>query len=258
MVAHNASFNCTAAQVLVTAKGWNQQAEFLDLVHQTLAQTPSRQAYYPGAQARYQQFLDRYPQAKPLGNRTETVIPWTIIPDVPAQLGEFALCQEAFCGVLAEVTLSATTPVDFLTQAIELANETIWGNLCCVVLIHPATQRALGPAWQQALADLRFGTVGVNIWTGVSFGLGVTPWGAFPGNPLTDIQSGKGVVHNTYLFDHSQKTVLSAPFQIWPTPAWFADHPNLLGLGKALLNYEIQPSWRHFGQVILSAVSARQ
>ena len=33
----------------------------------------------------------------------DEVVPWTLIPDVPASAGEYALTEEAFCGVLAEV-----------------------------------------------------------------------------------------------------------------------------------------------------------
>lgn len=257
MVAHNASFNCTAAQVLVTALGWPQRAEFLAEVRQALAQIPPRHAYYPGAQRRYQQFLAAYPQAEPLSQPSDSIIPWTIIPNVPAQPGELALTEEAFCGILAEVALPATTAVEFLAAAVGFANETLWGNLCCNLLIHPQTQKRLGDAWPQALAQLRYGTIGINIWTGVSFGLGVTPWGAFPGNSLENIGSGQGFVHNTYLFDYPQKTVLSAPFRIWPTPPWFADHPNLANLGQRLFVYEMRPSWGNFFRAVGAALSSR-
>jgi acyl-CoA reductase-like NAD-dependent aldehyde dehydrogenase len=59
MVANNASFNCNACKVIVTQKSWAQREQFLELVHAALAQTPTRKAYYPGAQQRYQGFLDR-------------------------------------------------------------------------------------------------------------------------------------------------------------------------------------------------------
>ncbi|HKU38630.1 MAG TPA: aldehyde dehydrogenase family protein, partial [Polyangiales bacterium] len=99
MVAQNASFNCNAAKVLVTAKGWAQRERFLEKVHAALSRAPARKAYYPGADARYRGFLERYPQAKPLGAAGPGVVPWTVIPDVPAVKGEYALTQEAFCGV---------------------------------------------------------------------------------------------------------------------------------------------------------------
>ena len=99
MVAQNASFNCNAAKVLVVAKGWARKQAFLDRVREALRRTPARKAYYPGAQERYQAFVDRYPQAQAVGEKREGVVPWTVIPDVPGNAGEYALNTEAFCGV---------------------------------------------------------------------------------------------------------------------------------------------------------------
>jgi hypothetical protein len=257
MVAHNASFNCTAAQVLVTAQGWSQQSLFLAAVRQALAKLPRRPAYYPGALQRYQEFLARYPQAQPLGDMsadTSSTLPWTVIPDVPAQPGEYALSQEVFCGILAEVSLPGTSPHDFLATAVPFVNQVLWGNLCCVLLIHPRSQKQLGQDWPQTLAELRYGNIGVNVWTGVSFALGVTSWGAFPGNSDQDIQSGRGAVHNSYLFDYPQKSVLYAPFRIWPTPAWFADHQNLLNLGQHLTAYEAHPNVANILRLVMAAI----
>ncbi len=254
MVAHNASFNCAAAKLLITAEDWPQRQQFLAQVELALADIPPRQAYYPGAQGRYQQFLDRYPQAKPLHDRTETIVPWTFISDVPAQVGEYALSQEAFCGVLAEVSLKADSEADFLKQAVDFGNELVWGNLSCVVLVHPSTQQRLRAELDWAIAALRYGSIGINVWTGVGFLLAITSWGAFPGNPLSEIRSGQGVVHNTYLFDYPQKSVVYAPFRIFPKPAWFAGHRTLRQLGQALVEYEAAPSWGKFLRVVNAAL----
>jgi acyl-CoA reductase-like NAD-dependent aldehyde dehydrogenase len=250
MVAHNASFNCAAGKLLITAEGWPQRQQFLAQVEQALADIPPRYAYYPGAQERYQQFLDRYPQAQPLHDRTETIVPWTLIADVPAQAGEYALSQEAFCGVLAEVSLKADSEAGWLEQAVNFANQTVWGNLSCVVLVHPSTQQRFRAEFERAIAALRYGSIGINVWTGIGFLLTATSWGAFPGNSLSEISSGQGVVHNTYLFDHPQKSVVYAPFRIFPTPAWFAGHRTLRRLGQALVEYEAAPSWGKFLRVV--------
>lgn len=253
MVAHNASFNCAAAKVVVTAAGWRQRQAFLAQLHQELAAIPPRQAYYPGAQQRYQAFLDHYPQAQALALRTEEIVPWTVIPHVPPKSG-YALTQEAFCGVLAEVSLEAADAREFLTQAVEFANHQVWGTLSCTLLIHPETEKNLAAALEQAIAALRYGAIGINLWTGVIYSLGSTSWGAFPGHSLTDIGSGRGVVHNTYLFDHPQKSVVRAPFRIRPTPAWFANHKNLRQLAKRLAAFEAAPTWGKLPGVIWAAL----
>ena len=63
MVAHNASFNCNAAKVLVMPERWRQRDEFMDAVKQAMARLEPRHAYYPGARQRYEAFRERYPQA---------------------------------------------------------------------------------------------------------------------------------------------------------------------------------------------------
>jgi hypothetical protein len=253
-IAHNASFNCASGQVLVTAAGWAQRTEFLTTIRRELTITPSRQAYYPGAQDRYQAFLDRYPQSRPLGVRTPEIVPWTIIPDVPALGGEYALTEEAFCGVLAEVSIDANTAVDFLAQAVDFANDRLWGTLSCTVLIDRHSQRKYRVELDNAIANLKYGAIGVNIWSAMLFYFGSTTWGAYPGNSIAKIGSGIGVVHNTYLFDRPQKSVVYAPFRIFPTPAWFATHKNLLGMAKHLLKFEAYPTWQNLPAVVMAAL----
>ncbi len=243
MVANNGSFNCNAAKILVTSAGWPQRARFLELVHAQLAKTPVRKAYYPGAQERYQGFLDHYPNAMPLGERTKDVVPWTILPDVPAEKGEYALTNEAFCGVLAETQLEASDPSAFLEAATRFANEDCWGTLSCVVLIHPDTARQHARAFDAAIANLRYGGIGINAFAGVVYALVTPTWGAFPGHPLEDIRSGRGFVHNALLLDHPQKSVVRAPFRMSPTPAWFADHKTGNKLGPLITEFEAAPSF---------------
>ena len=243
MVAQNASFNCNAAKVLVTAKGWLQRTRFLELVDDALKRTPPRKAYYPGAEKRYEAFVAKYPQARAVGARGEHVVPWTVIPDVASTEGEYALTNEAFCGVLAEVSLDADDAPSFLRAAVDFANDRCWGTLSCAVFVHPATERDHADAVDDAIARLRYGGIGVNCWPAIVYALGVTTWGAFPGHPPTDIRSGAGVVHNALLFDHPEKSVVRAPFRIRPTPAWFADHKNLAEVGQRLLAQEAHPSW---------------
>ncbi len=253
-IAHNASFNCVSGQLLVTASGWAQQTEFLAAVRRELAAIAPRQAYYPGAQDRYQTFLDRYPQSEALGTRNPQIVPWTIIPDVPPVAGEYALTEEAFCGILAQVSIDADAAPDFLTKAVDFANDLVWGTLSCTVLIDGKTQQRYHQEFDQAIVSLKYGTIGVNLWSGMLFYFGSTTWGAYPGNTLADIGSGTGFVHNSYLFDLPQKSVVYAPFRIFPTPAWFANHKNLLGMARQLLKLEAYPTWKNLPSVVIAAL----
>jgi acyl-CoA reductase-like NAD-dependent aldehyde dehydrogenase len=253
-VAHNASFNCASGQLLVMSSGWAQRDEFLAAVRRELATIPPRQAYYPGAQDRYQAFLDRYPQSEPFGPRTGSIVPWTLIPDVPAVAGEYALTEEAFCGILATVSIESQSAPDFLIQAVEFANDRLWGTLSCMVIIDPRTAQKYRSEFERAIANLQYGAIGVNIWSAMLFYFGSTTWGAYPGNTLADIGSGIGFVHNSYLFDRPQKSIVYAPFRIFPTPPWFANHQNLLGMARQLLKFEAYPSWQNLPGLVFAAL----
>ena len=241
MVTQNASFNCNAGKVLITARHWNLRERFLERVHKALAAADPRKAYYPGAEQRYRGFLEHYPQAKQLGAAGPGIVPWTFIPDVPAKPGEYALTNEAFCGVLAEVALPESTPDSFLAAVTRFANEDCWGSLSCMLIIDEASQKKYAQELDRAIEQLRYGGIAINAFAGMIYAAVTPTWGAFPGHSPQDIQSGSGVVHNALLFDHPQKSVLKAPFRIRPTPAWFYDHKNLKGLGQALVRQETDP-----------------
>lgn len=258
MVAHNASFNCNAAKVLVVARGWLQREAFLRRLDAALARLPPRRAYYPGAEDRYRAFLERYSDAKVVGAAGETpCVPWTVLPNVSPNEGEYALTHEAFCGVLAVVTLDATTPTELLERAVPFVNDRVHGTLSAGLVVHPSTVDEHGAAVDRAVADLRYGAVALNAWPAVAYALGVTPWGAFPGQRPEEIGSGAGVVHNTMMFDHPEKCVVRAPFRIRPTPPWFPDHPNLAEVGRRLLAFEAEPTLGAVARVASAAVFGR-
>jgi acyl-CoA reductase-like NAD-dependent aldehyde dehydrogenase len=264
MVTQNASFNCNAAKVIVTARGWLQGATFLEALHDELRRIPARKAYYAGAHDRYRRFLEAYPRAVVLGETAlgapEEVVPWTAITDVPPDAGGYALTNEAFCGVYAEVTLDVgnapggADPEKFLEAAVTFANERCWGTLSCALLVHPATEENHADALARAIANLHYGGIGINAWPGIIYGLAAPTWGAYPGHTPEDIQSGTGVVHNAFLFNHPEKSVVRAPFRMTPTPPWFSDHRTLLELGRRLVAFEAKPSWGRLFRVARAAL----
>ena len=256
MVTHNASFNCNAAKVVVVAKEWLQREAFVRMIDEELARTPARKAYYPGAKERYRAFIDHYPKARVVGETGDEVVPWTVLA---IEGSTYALENEAFCGVVAIVALEApdhgnASPTDFLEKAVTFANDRCWGTLSCCVLVHPATEKTHPAAVTKAIDELRYGGIGINVWPGLIYGLVSPSWGAFPGHSPDDIRSGVGVVHNAWLFDHPEKSVVRGPFRIRPTPAWFSDHKNLDGLGRALVAFEAAPTWKGFAKVVLAGL----
>lgn len=245
MVANNGSFNCNAAKLIVLPEGWDKAEALMDAVARTLQSAPRRQAYYPGAHQRYDSFLAAHPEAKAVGARTDDVVPWTLIRNVDsANEDEICFSTEAFCGVLADTSLPAETPAAFLAEAARFCNERVWGTLNVSILIDPKTQKQpeVAAALETAIEDLRYGTVMINHWAGLCYGLVNTTWGAHPGHTLADIQSGRGVVHNAYLFDKPQKSVIRGPFVVKPRPPWFVTNKRTHKIGRHLTAFERQPS----------------
>lgn len=251
-VTNNASFNCNAAKLLVTCSGWQQRELFLSYLKQELKLAQARKAYYPGAWDRYAQFLKYYPQAEIIGESKPNCIPWTLITNVTNS--QHALQNEAFCGVLCEVPLEAKDVPDFLLKSVEFCNVKVWGTLSCSIIIDPLTQKIFKEELEIALENLHYGAIAINCWSALVYALCSTTWGAYPGATYENIQSGIGVVHNGFLLDHPEKSVLRAPFMIKPTPAWFYNNKNTEEIGYALLDYEYSENLVNFAKVILAAL----
>ncbi len=168
-------------------------------------------------------------------------LPWMLVPDLPPDAaGDPCYRVEAFCSITAETPIDAPDAATFLDAAVRFANDTMWGTLNATVIVDPRTARdpAFRPALDRAIGDLRYGTVSLNHWSAAGYGIGITPWGAFPGNPRHDIGSGTGFVHNPLMFDAAEKTVIRGPFRAWPKPPWLSSHRGAHKLMPELTRFE--------------------
>jgi aldehyde dehydrogenase (NAD(P)+) len=184
------------------------------------------------------------------------VLPWTLVTGLDSGSDDPAFRTEPFCAILSETTVASEDPVEYLAQAVEFVNARVWGTLCAHVVVHPRTQRdpGLAGAFERALTRLRYGTVAVNAWCGYGFGAGTTPWGAYPGASLTDIQSGRGFVHNTRMLEKVEKTVIRHPARTFPKPVYFPSHRTVEQVGKRLVALEAKGSWLEMPGLVGAAV----
>ncbi|HVR06772.1 MAG TPA: aldehyde dehydrogenase family protein, partial [Thermoanaerobaculia bacterium] len=245
MLTNNAGFNCNATRVIIQHAASPDRERLLAALRAQLARVPPRRAYYPGAADRFHAFVAAHPEAERFGAEAGDQLPWTLIPGLdPGARGDICYTTEAFCGLFAETAIAAGSIPEYLERAVAFANDTLWGTLNVTLVVPPqaAADPAVGPAVERAIADLRYGTVSVNHWAAIGYGLVVTPWGAFPGHTAQDIQSGTGVVHNTLMFSRVQKSVVRAPFHAHPKPAWFATHRTAARLTPKLVRFEAEPS----------------
>ncbi len=264
---HNAGFNCVAAQVLVLSADWERTPEFIGAVRETMQGMRAREPYYPGAAERQEAAIAAHPEAELLDDPSNGAASRALITGLdPARKDEYCFTHEFFSNVLSVTTLPGARPAEFLKAAVRFANDTVWGTLGVNIIVHPKTMRELGPALDEAIAELRYGCIGVNAWIGVGFLLSETPWGAFPGHTRNDIRSGTGVAHNSLLFDKPQKSVVRQPFypfprnllhgemHLSPKPPWFVTNRQAHTVGRRITHFEASPGWRHLPGIFLAAL----
>jgi Aldehyde dehydrogenase family len=257
MLVNNAGFNCLAARVIVTHADWPQRDAFLGALTQVLAGLAPRRAYYPGAADRCAAFVAAHPEAEQLGVAQEGELPWTFIRGVPpGHTGDICFNVESFCGECAETAITAPSVAAFVDAATAFCNEVVWGTLSATLLVSPSTLKdpEVAVAVDRAIADLRYGAIGVNVWHGLAFAIGSTTWGAYPGHPRTDIQSGSGVVGNAAMFGRPQKSVVRGPFRSRPKPPWFATALDSYDVMRRFVAFEADPSAAKIPGLLLSAM----
>jgi aldehyde dehydrogenase (NAD(P)+) len=258
-IANNASFNCNSAKLLVQPKNWPGAAKLHDALHAALAKVPVRKAYYPGAEERWKLLVESHPTVERLGETQPGTLPWAIIKDVDsARTDDKVFSMEPWCSVISETSLGSADPVAFLDEAVKFVNDKVWGTLSATIIVHPTTMKdpKFAAALDQAVQELRYGTVAINHWPALGFAFGTTPWGGHPSSTLEDIQSGKGWVHNTYMLndDDMEKCVIRGPLTVMPKPPWFASHKTAHQLGPRLVKMEAAPSWLKMPGIILKAL----
>ncbi|MEC9398809.1 MAG: aldehyde dehydrogenase, partial [Myxococcota bacterium] len=74
------------------------------------------------------------------------------------------------------------------------------------------------------------------------------------GHTFDDIQSGIGVVHNAFLFDRPQKSVIRGPFRMFPKPPWFVTNKNTHQIAPRLVDFEMEQSVKNLARIMWHAV----
>ncbi|HET8622531.1 MAG TPA: aldehyde dehydrogenase family protein, partial [Gemmatimonadales bacterium] len=253
---YNASFNCNASKVIITARGWPQRDAFLRALETVLAAAGERMAYYPGAKDRWETFAADRRGARSAGSPTDRSLPFVIVPGLDPEGHEPGFRTESFCPVIYETQLDASDPVEFLAKAVGFANEQLWGTLSAGLVVPPAATKnpAVAQAVERAIVDLRYGSVNVNAWSGYTFAFGSPPWGAHPSSSPADIQSGAGWVHNTAMLEGIEKAVLRHPITMMPKPAYFPTHRTADTLTRRITALEEKGSWLKVPGVIAAAM----
>ncbi|WP_194825348.1 aldehyde dehydrogenase family protein [Nocardia sp. XZ_19_231] len=254
---HNGGYNCVAAQTVVLAADWPLKEQFLTELRAAIDNAPARTAYYPGSDNRVAGALESYPDAARANGRL-------LVENLPA--GDTPLLRtEYFSPVLGVVELPGAG-AEFLSNAVDFANDELMGTLGANIIADPATITALGAELDTAIENLRYGTVALNAWTGLAFLTPRASWGAYPGHTLDDIQSGIGVVHNAFLLDDVERTVVRGPFRpaprsilrgefaLTPKPPWFVSNKTGTATGRKLTDFYGDGKLRRIPGIFVSAL----
>lgn len=265
--AFNAGFNCNATKLVVTPRGTPLRERLLARLAEVLAGIPVREAYYPGAAAKYDLFTTTGGHVQKLGASAHPARgaelssepPWALVTGFESSMQPACFEHEPFCAVLSEVSLASGDPLEFIGAVAPFLNERVWGTLNTMLLVPAAVERdpVLASALDGTIRELRYGSVGVNVWPAVAYGLGTLPWGGHPSGTLANVQSGLGVGHNALLFEHFEKSVLRAPLvQTRPKPFWYPGHRTLDRLATRLVDFQAAPGPLALARVAFEAVRA--
>ncbi|WP_433677688.1 aldehyde dehydrogenase family protein [Nocardia sp. CA-119907] len=257
---HNSGSNCIATQIVILSSDWAQKDEFLSELRQVLGNAPTRPTWYPGTADRIRSARVLHSAAERFGTG-RTLLTGLDLTDP----NEPAFSTEYFGPVLGIAEIPGTGAA-FLDNAVAAANRRLHGTLGANLIVHPKTIAELGSRLRTAIAELRYGTVGVNAWTAVGYLTPRATWGAFPGHTPEDVQSGIGVVHNALLLDHIERTVVTGPFRpaprsvlhgemtMSPKPPWFVTNKTAATTGRRLTEFAAHPSWRALPAIFASAL----
>lgn len=247
MLVAGAGCFCMTPRVIVQHRSWGQRETFLKVLGEVLSNVQAHKAYYPNATARHAAFVTAHPNARRFGKTDDDSLPWTLIADVdPDKSDDICFKSEAFCSLVAETALVAPSVPEFIDRAVEFVNETLWGTLTATIIVHPKSlenpQTSL--AVDQAIANLRYGTIAVNLFAAYGHYFMVSPWGGYPGQDMYDVQSGIGWTNNVLMLQNPQKSVYRAPFRKTIDPLTVTSkRPH--EFGKKLAYFDASPSvWK--------------
>lgn len=265
MKLHNSGFNCVAMQSLVLPRGWDKAERLMVNVDRVIAKHTSRAAYYPGADARVADFARHATNPRQIDRGAGTMP--CCIADMERGDADWMGRNEVFAPAFGVMHIDAPDAETYLRDAIRWANDSLYGTLGANILIHPTTLRAIGRArFETLLTELRYGAIAINAWTGLAFLATATPWGGFAGASLQAIESGIGTVHNTFMLERTERTVVEAPFRpfprnllsggltLLPRPPWFVSNTQQHKIGKLLTRFQHKPSIMKLPRIFLHAL----
>ena len=247
---NNNGFNCIAAQVIVLPKNWKQSQQLVEAIKKQLATEKDRLAYYPNST----ETLKRLKSNKTIFQENDlTCATPHLTKDL--ELNDYYEKNEVWSSTLFFKYLEHDNDLDYVNKAISYVNQDVWGNLGVAVLIKKHDSKKVKDITKNYVDNLKYGTIAINEWPALGFIIPTMPWGGYPGNKDSDIQSGQGYVHNAYFFESPLKGVLYSKFKLpIVDPVWFTSNKKGSKVFKYLTYYQIENSKKNLIKLIFSAL----
>ena len=247
---NNNGFNCIAAQVIVLPKNWKQSQQLVEAIKKQLATEKDRLAYYPNST----ETLKRLKSNKTIFQENDlTCATPHLTKDL--ELNDYYEKNEVWSSTLFFKYLEHDNDLDYVNKAISYVNQDVWGNLGVAVLIKKHDSKKVKDITKNYVDNLKYGTIAINEWPALGFIIPTMPWGGYPGNKDSDIQSGQGYVHNAYFFESPLKGVLYSKFKLpIVDPVWFTSNKKGSKVFKYLTYYQIENSKINLIKLIFSAL----
>ena len=255
----NVGFNCVASQILIVPDDWSGTPQLLDEMRATLDGLEPRHVWYPGGEERRDEAVRGRDNVETFLGKTRLSLIDGLSPD---ETGDPLFHHEVFAPVLGIVRVKSADIETYTRRAVAFCNEVLRGTLGATVLMHPKTIKEHPQLYRMMLTELRYGIIGINVWNAAGYPLTECTWGAFPGHDPSDIQSGVGHVHNTWMIRDARKTVLEGTFTpfarsvgagaptIWPSYPWFVRSGKVNAIGRAAAGYATDPRIGTLGKVV--------
>ena len=220
---YDAGCNCLCAQALILPEKWGQKQKFKEILTEEFMSTRTDPCYYPGTYDRCNEMAMHYKgSGKEMNSGAFSAENVHECPDMHPVLidcGSFgteaydgnAIIKEAFGPVMGVVELPGGDNVeDYLLKVVApFLNDksNIFGTLSCSLMIPESLENRV-KVQQLAIAAIRYGSIGVNVWTGMNY-TAMLSGAIWCGHGREEKkQSGNGYVGNHFCIPNVEKTVV--------------------------------------------------
>lgn len=236
--AMNGGATCLAPRVVLCARTWPQRDALLSHLREQLRALPARVPFHPAASAAF---------TAATGSTAPNALPPTLRAGLDLAADAALLRREHFAPVLLELPIDAHDAATFGERAAAVAREHIYGALSAYVFAPPRVLARQRPTIDRMLDALPHGTVAINTWTGLGYGLGSTPWGV-PAD--AKVEHGAGWTRGAIGIGEVRRCVIEGPFRPRPLPPWLPAHRSGAATLRALTRYYLRPGLLRLTNVI--------